>query len=84
MAAQWYWLQLKIRATSYELFGANHIWLGCQESNASNRFQFKNEMREISLNFKNNILGLLPNWSKTAQMACNYGIKFRPNKFFVV
>ena len=53
MEAQWCWLQLKIGATSHELFEANHIWfwsLRSQKSNTSNGFQFGvEETREIWL-----------------------------------
>ena len=52
MAAQWWWFQLKIGATSYNIFGANHIWfwrLGSQKSSASNRSQFRVETTKIWL-----------------------------------
>ena len=51
-AWQRHWLQLKIEATSYNLFRANQIWfwiLGSQKSSASNKFQLKVETREIWL-----------------------------------
>ena len=53
MVAQWCWLQLKIGATSRELFKANHIWfwsLRSKKSSTSKGFQFGiEETREIWL-----------------------------------
>ena len=50
MSAQWHWFQLKIRATSREIFGTNYMWfwsLGSHKSNTSNGSQFRVETREI-------------------------------------
>ena len=52
MIAQWCWIQLKIGPIFHEIFRTNHIWfwsLGSHESSASNRLQFKFEMRETWL-----------------------------------
>ena len=52
IATQWCWIQLKIGAIFYKIFGENPIWfwiLGSQESNALNGFQFGVETNEIWL-----------------------------------